>query len=234
METPWEETHRPLLARITGAVGILLVVAMFLPGSLGGPQFDDTLTTPRLLSWVKSNIDSLPVQGFISALTSTVMVLFLLALATLSRTRGLATRLVTVALGGMLAVEWIDAAVSFALADAARRASSDSGTVALFSLSKTMTFADGFGFGLAVLVISLAALRSRALAAPVAWLGVVCGVVHLVGLPVQFALNSRPDGATGPISVVVLLVWVLAVSLVLVIRPGRTALADRVPTVAAA
>lgn len=226
MDTRWEETHRPLLARITGIVGVLVVVAMFLPGSLGGPLFDDTLTTPRLLSWVKSNVDGLPVQGFVSALTSTVVVLFLVALSTLSRTRGLATRVVTVALGGMLAVEWIDAAVSFALADAARRASADSGIVALFSLAKTMTFADGFAFGLAVLVISLSALRSRALAAPVGWLGVACGAVHLVALPVQFAISARPDGVTGPVSVVLFLVWTLAVSLVLVIRPRRAALAE--------
>lgn len=234
METPWEETHRPLLARITGFAGIAFVVAAFLPGSLGGPQFDDTLTTPGLLSWVHAHVTTLPVQGFVSAVQSTVMVLILIALSVLCRTRGLATRVVTVALGGMLAVEWIGAAISFALADAARRASSDSGVVALFSLSKTITFADGFVFGLALLVISLAALRSRALPAPVAWIGVLCGVIHMIEQPIQFAINARPDGVTGPIGTVLLLVWALAVSLVLVIRPRRTALADRAPSVTAA
>lgn len=233
MDTPWEETHRPLLARITGAAGLVFVVATFLPGSLGGPQFDDTLTTPGLLSWVHANVPALPVQAFVSALQSTLMVLILIALSVLCRTRGLATRVVTVALGGMLAVEWIAAAVSFALADAARRASSDSGIVALFSLSKTMTFADGFVFGLAVLAISLAALRSRALPAPVVWLGVACAVVHLVDLPVQFAINARPDGVTGPISVAVLLVWALTLSLVLLVRPRRAALAEPAPAIAA-
>jgi hypothetical protein len=232
MDTRWEETHRPLLARITGAAGIVFVVASFLPGSLGGPQFDDTLTTPGLLSWVHAGVGTLPVQGFVSAVQSTLMILILVALSALCRTRGLATRVVTVALGGMLAVEWVDAAVSFALADAARRASSDSGIVALFSLSKTMTFADGFVFGLALLVISLAALRSRALPAPVGWLGVLCAAVHLVGLPVQFAVNARPDGITGPISVAVLMVWALTVSLVLLIRPRRAALAEPMPAAA--
>jgi hypothetical protein len=233
MDTPWEETHRPLLARITGAAGIAFVVAAFLPGSLGGPQFDDTLTTPGLLSWVHAHVGSLPAQGFLGALQSTVMVLILIVLSVLCRTRGLATRVVTVALGGMLAVEWIDAAVSFALADAAGRASSDSGIVALFSLSKTMTFADGFVFGLALLMISLAALRTRTLPAPLSWLGVVCAVLHLIGLPVQLAINARPDGVTGPIGTVVLLVWALALSLVLLLRPRRVAVGEPVPAIAA-
>lgn len=234
MDTPWEERHRPMLARVTGLVGIAFVIVTLLPGALGGPFFDDTLTTPKLLSWVHANADGLPVQGFVGALVSTLAVLFLVVLTVLSRTRGLATRIVTVALGGMLAVEWVDAAVHFALADAARRASSDAGIVALFSLAKMMTFADGFAFGLALLVISLVALRSRTLPAPVCWLGLVCGVVHLVSLPVQFAMNSRPDGITGPLSVVLVLVWFLAASLVLVIRPGRTAPAQREAAIATA
>ncbi|MGZ4604298.1 MAG: hypothetical protein ACXV0U_11970, partial [Kineosporiaceae bacterium] len=156
-----------------------------------------------------------------------VAVLILVALTSLSGARGLAARVVTVALGGMLAVEWIDAAVSFALADASRRAAFDAGVVALFSLAKCLTFADGFAFGLAVLVISAVALRGRTLPAPVCWLGLACGVVHLISLPVQFAIDGRPDGVTGPISVLFVLVWVLSVSLVLVIRPQRTAPAGR-------
>ena len=227
MDTPWEERHRSLLARLTGGVGIAFVVATLLPGSLGGPMFDDTLTTPGLLSWVHANVGGLPLQGFLSALISTVAVLVLVALTVLSGARGLAARVATVALGGMLAVEWVDAAVSFALADASRRAASDAGVVALFSLSKCLTFADGFAFGLAVLVVSAVGLRARTLPAPVCWLGFLVAAVHLFGLPVQFAIDSRPDGVTGPISVATGLIWLLTVSLVLIVRPLRTAPAGR-------
>lgn len=223
MDTLWEERHPALLARLAGLGGVLFVVATLLPGSLGGPFFDDTLTTPGLLSWVRGNVDGLAAQGFLSAVTSTLAVLVLVGYLSIARGRGLAARIATVSLGGMLAIEWVDAGVSFALADSARRASSDAGVVALFSLAKSMTFADGFAFGLAVVVISTLALRARTLPAPVCWLGLVTGVVHLVSLPVQLAINSRPDGVTGPISVVFVLVWFLAVSIVLLVRPGRVA-----------
>jgi hypothetical protein len=234
MDTLWEDRHPALLARLAGVGGVLFVVATLLPGGLGGPFFDDTLTTPGLLSWVKGHVNGLPAQGFLSAVSSTLAVLVLVAFLSIARGRGLAARIATVSLGGMLAIEWMDAALSFALADAAGRESSDAGVVALFSLAKSMTFVDGFAFGMAVVVISALALRARTLPAPVCWLGLVTGVVHLVSLPVQFALNSRPDGVTGPVSVVLVLVWFLAASIVLLVRPGRVAPSRRTEVAAAA
>lgn len=221
MDTPWEERHPARLARLAGLGGVLFVVVTLLPGSLGGPFFDDTLTTPGLLSWVKAHVGGLPVEGLAGAVESSLAVLVLVALLTVARGRGLAARIATVSLGGMLAVEWVHAAVYFGLADAGRRDAADAGIVALFSLAKTMTFADGFAFGIAVVVISVLALRAGTLPAPVCWLGLVTGVVHLAGLPLQLALNSRPDGVTGPVSVVIGLVWFLAVSIVLLVRPVR-------------
>jgi hypothetical protein len=54
-----------------------------------------------------------------------------------------------------------------------------------------------------------------------AWLGVVLGVFKLVELPVQLGATGTPDGVTGPIGTVLLLVWLLATSVMLLVRPSR-------------
>lgn len=231
---PWEETHPSLLARAAGVAGIVFVALQFLPDSLGGPLFDEGLSTPRLLAWVRSSSPDLAVQGVVGALGMTLVALVLLALLAAARGRGLLRNVATVSVAVMLAVDWVHAGVYFALADAAHRAGSDAGLVALFSLTKTMTFADGAAFGLAVVTISLAALRSRALAAPLAWAGVLVGTLHVVALPVQVAITAGPDGITGPISVLAGLAWLLAVSAALLVRPitaGRQ-LSEPAPAVA--
>jgi hypothetical protein len=93
--------------------------------------------------------------------------------------------------------------------------------MALFSLVRQMTFADGFLFGISALVASGLCLHTSALPRLVAWLGVLVGVVKLVELPVQLVATGTPDGVTGPIGTVLLLVWVLATSVTLLVRPRR-------------
>jgi hypothetical protein len=74
-------------------------------------------------------------------------------------------------------------------------------------------------FGIAAIAVSLIALEARSLPAPLCWLGMVVGVFHVIALPIQLAISAQPGGITGPISVLVVLVWILAVAIVLVIRP---------------
>jgi hypothetical protein len=54
---------------------------------------------------------------------------------------------------------------------------------------------------------------------PIVWLGFIVGGFHLVSLPVQLAISPIADGMTGPISVVLALVWILAAAVVLLIKP---------------
>jgi hypothetical protein len=63
------------------------------------------------------------------------------------------------------------------------------------------------------------AVRSRSLPWPIVWLGFIVGGFHLVSLPVQLAISPIADGMTGPISVVLALVWILAAAVVLLIKP---------------
>jgi hypothetical protein len=217
-DRPWAEAHRPLVARITGAAGIVYIVLNFLPGSLGGPLFDD-ISTPGVLSWVKDNQASLPIQGALGAFGMTLVALFLLSLLALSHSRGLAATVAASSVAAMLAIDWVHAGTFFALADAGDRQSADAGIVALFSLTKSLTFADGVCFGIAAIAVSVIALGARSLPAPLCWLGIVVGAFHVIALPIQLAINAQPGGITGPISVLLVLVWILAAAIVLVLRP---------------
>jgi hypothetical protein len=119
-----------------------------------------------------------------------------------------------------MAIDMVWAGAYYGLAFADKNDVGDSGVLALASLTEQMTFTDGFLWGIAVLVVSLATLRARSLPAPVAWLGVLTGVVHVLGVGVQIAVTQTTEGFTGPLSVITLIFWLLATALTLVIRPG--------------
>ena len=66
-------------------------------------------------------------------------------------------------MAAFMGVNWVHVGVNYALSDAGQRAQADAGIVALFSLAKTLTFADGFVFGMAVVAVCAIALRSSSL-----------------------------------------------------------------------
>lgn len=214
----WEERHMPLVARTAGVLGIAIVVMSFLPGGIGGPLFEK-VSTAQILDWVKNNGASITIEGFEGAVQGSVMALVIFALVFITRGRGLLATVATASAAAFMAIDWVHAAVYFGLADAGQRSQADAGVVALFSLTKQMTFADGFVFGLAVVAVSFIAMQTRTLPAPLVWLGLVVGGFHLVSLPIQIAISGTVSGPTGPISVVLALLWVLATSAILLIRP---------------
>jgi hypothetical protein len=118
---------------------------------------------------------------------------------------------------------WIGTGIYYALADAAGRQQATGGIVALFSLNTSVTYVDGFVAGLAILALSLLQFGPHALPRPLIWLGALTGVYHIVSGPIQLAISHSPAGATGPIGVVLLLVWILAVAAVMLIKPVRSA-----------
>ena len=210
-----QEAHRALPARIGAVAGIGFVVLSVT--SLGGPFFEQ-ISTPTLLAWVKDNSKSVAISGFTNVLAIMLVAVLVYSLVAISRGRGMLAVVAYAAMAATVAVDWVGAGVHFALADAAKRAGADSGIVALFSLAKMMTFTDGFTFGLAVIAASLLCLRAHALPAPIAWLGLVTGAFHLVSTPIQLTFTGNADGPTGPISVVLALLWVLSASAALLMR----------------
>jgi hypothetical protein len=215
----WESRHPALAGRLAGAAGAALVVLALLPGSLGGPQYGTSMSTPQILTWISQHTRSFAVTGFAGALTGTVFALFVLLLLSAARGRGLGKSVVVSSVGALMAIDWIAAGIYYALADAAGRQQATGGIVALFSLTRSMTYTDGFVTGLAILSLSLLQLAPRALPRPLIWLGVLAGACQIVSGPIQLAASHSPAGPTGPIGVVLFLVWVLAVAAVMLIKP---------------
>jgi hypothetical protein len=224
METStWESRHPALLGRLAGVAGAAFVVLALTPGSLGGPQYGTSMSTPQILTWVSQHTGTFPVTGYIGALSASTFALFVLLLVTAARGRGLLKSVTVSSVGALMAIDWVAAGIYYALADAAGRQQATGGVVALFSLTRSMTYADGFVTGLAVLALSLLQFRPRALPRPLTWLGVLIGTYYIVSDPIQLAINHSPAGATGPIGVILLLVWILAVTALMLIKPVRNA-----------
>lgn len=215
----WESRHPALLGRLGGAAGVAFVILALTPGSLDGPQYGTRMPVPQLLSWVTQHTAGFPVTGFITGLTGTVLSLFVLALVSAARGRGLLTWVAVSSAAALMAIDWVGAGIYYALADATGRGQAIGGLVALLSPRNSITYTDGFVAGMAILALSLIQLRAHALPRPLIWLGVLTGAYYLVSDPIQLAISRSPAGATGPIGVVLVLVWVLAVAAALLVKP---------------
>lgn len=217
--TGWEERHRALIARLAGVCGLVFVAFTFAPGGLGGPLFDNNVSSQQIVDWVRHNGAGISFSGFTGGLSASVVTIFLILLVRITASRGALAVIGAASAASFMAIDWVHAGVFYAMADAGQRGQSEAGVVALFSLAKMITFADGFVIGMAVVAISILAMLSRTLPRPIVWLGFVMGGYHIVETPIQLALNGRASGVTGPVDVVISLIWVGAVALVLLIKP---------------
>lgn len=215
----WESRHPALLGRLAGVAGAAYVVLALAPGSLGGPRYGTSMSTPQILTWVSQHTGRIPVTGFTGGLSASVLALFVLLLLSAARGRGLLKSIAVSSVAALMAIDWVATGIYYALADAAGRQQATGGTLALFSLTRSMTYTDGIVAGLAVLALSLLQFRPHALPRPLIWLGVLAGAYYIVSDPIQLAINHSPAGATGPIGVILFLVWVLAVTAVMLVKP---------------
>lgn len=204
-------------SRSAGLVGLVFLVLAVLSNN---PPFYSDASNARMLHWVQAHPTALYVEGVRTAVMMVLMVGFLAVLMWRTGLRDPLRSGVWALLGASMAIDMVWAGVYYALAYSGQHEIGDTGVLTLATLAEQMTFTDGFLWGIAVLVVAIAALRARTLPAPVAWLGVVTAVVHVVGVPVQVAWTHDTEGLSGPLSAVTLLFWVLAVSLTLIIRPA--------------
>ena len=85
----WESRHPALLGRLAGVAGAVFVVLALAPGSLGGPSYGTSMSTPQILAWITQHTGSFPVTGFVGGLSASVFALFVLLLLAVARGRGL-------------------------------------------------------------------------------------------------------------------------------------------------
>lgn len=223
-------SHRALMGRLAGAAGLAFVALGSV--SMGG-KFFDTLSNGQIVAWVRSAPAEISVEGFSIGLGATLVAFLMLHLLWSTGRRGPAAVAATLSLAVFVAVDWVAAGIYFGLAEAGKYDGADSGIVVLFALTKMTTFTDGFAVGIAFLIVNALALRTRVLAAPLAWLGIFVGVWHVLNIPVQLALTHTVDGITGPIGAGTSLLWFLATSAMLLIHPVSSSARGPV-TVAAA
>jgi hypothetical protein len=206
-------------SRIAGVVGLVFLVLAIVSQN---PPFYSDASNAEMLAWVHAHPTALYVEGVRTAVMMVLMVGFLAVLMVRTGLRDPLRSAVWALFGASLAIDMVWMGIYDALAFAGQHHIGDSGVLALSTLTEQMTFTDGFLWGIAVLIICWAALRNRSLAAPVAWLGVVTGVVKILEPAAQVALNKTSEGITGPLGTVLLVFWVLAASLTLLIRPGSS------------
>lgn len=207
--------------RLLGAVGMLMLVSVFV--DLGGdPMFTDASNT-EVLRWVHGHVTDLYVGGFIEFCAMLLNAAFLVGLALRARLSGPLLGVVWGLVGGSLAIDAVNVGSQYALAKSAERGAGSDALLALFSFAEQLTFTDGITWGIVIAIVAAASLRTHTLSAPVCWLGLFVAALHLLGVPVQLAWTGTVAGATGPIGTAVLLVWWLATSLTLLLRPRRAA-----------
>src|ERR1700694_3762924 len=122
----WEDSHRPLIARLAGLAGIAYVGLAFSPVGLGGPYFGD-ISSPQILDWVKHNDGAINLDGFIGGLGASLLALFVILLVSVARGRGLPAVIAWSSMAAFQAVNWGHAGVYYALADAAKCGQADAG-----------------------------------------------------------------------------------------------------------
>ena len=204
------------VSRIAGVTGLVFVVLAFL--SRNPPFYSDAAST-KILSWVHDHQTALYVEGQRTALMMVLMAGFLGTLMWRTGLRDPLRSFVWALLGAGMAIDLVWSGVYYGLAFAVHHQVGSSGVLALASLTEQMTFTDGFLWGIAVLVVSIAALRTRTLPASLAWLGIVTAAAKILGVGAQIALTHTTEGISGPLGTLLLMFWMLAVSLSLVIRP---------------
>jgi hypothetical protein len=207
----------PRVGRAVGGLGVLLLLMVVLALG-GGPMFTDA-SNAEIVRWVHGHVGELYLQGYLEGLAMLLNAVFLGALLWRARVTGHLRAAAYGLIGASLAIDMVGVSIEYALGKSADRGVGDGTLVGLFGFAEQLTFTDGTTWGLVIGIVSVVSLRRRALVRPVCWLGILVAVLHLVGTPVQLVLNGTPEGVTGPIGTALLLLWWLATSLSLLVRP---------------
>lgn len=212
-------TSGPRIGRAAGGLGVLLLLLVVFTID-GGPMFTDA-SNAEIVRWLHGHETGLYVSAYLEGLAMLLNAAFLGALLWRARVGGTLVATAYCLIGASLAIDMVNVGAQYALGKAVDRRLGDGALLGLFTFAEQLTFTDGVTWGLVIAVASIASLRARTLPRPICWLGLVVAGLHLVGVPLQLVWTGTAEGGMGPISTAGLLLWWLATSLSLLIRPGR-------------
>jgi len=191
----WEDGRRPLIGRLAGVLLLVSLAANFVDPAGTSNKLFATLSTQQIVDWAAHNGSGISVTGFVDGLQNSLLAVAVVLLVRLIRGRGVLAAAAYVSVAAFMAIGWVKAGTTWALADTAEQSGSDAGVVALFKLVHVMTFTDGFCFAIALGCVSALILLTRLL------------------------LTGTVGGITGPISVVFAFSWLVAMAVLLLVRP---------------
>ena len=205
-------------------VGINLYFAFHIAPPLGPPE----PSAQQLVTWTKTHQQQLLFQ-FVPAYVALLYAVLVALLVHLTGGRGVLASLAYIGAGANLAVTLVGFGLFFGLWTYVQRGGSDDGIVAISTIAPTFTHSQLMAVGLAIVCVSMLGLRSRAWAAWLSWLGLVTGAEHML---TYIAFASAPAfstttatltlGGLARVSDIVLeLLWLIAMLIVLLVRPVR-------------
>ena len=215
----WEEDHRPLIGRLAGVLLLVGIAVGFVDPAGTSTKLFANLSTQQIVDWAAHNGSGISVTGYVDGLQNSLIAVVVVLLVRLIRGNGVFAAGAYVSAGAFMAIGWVKAGMTWAVAETAAQGGSDAGVVALFKLVHAMTFTDGFCFAIAVGCVSALILLTRLLPAPIAWLGLVVALVHFLAVPAQLLLTGSEAGITGPISVVFAIAWLVVMCVLLLVKP---------------
>ncbi len=215
----WEESRRALIGRVAGGLLLAGTAVGFIDPADSSSKLFASLSSQQIVDWAAHHGTGISVNAFAGAVQNSLIAVSVVLLVGLLRGHGIIAAVAYVSAAAFMAIGWVKAGVTWALADLAGQGGNDSGVVALFKLVKAMTFTDGFCFAMALTCLGGLVLLTGLLPAAIAWLSAAVAAVHFLAIPAQLLLTGSVAGVTGPISVVFALLWVVALGLLLLIRP---------------
>ena len=215
----WEEGHRPLIGRLAGLLLLVAIAVSFVDPADFSTRLFANLSTQEIVELAAHHGSGISVMGFVDGLQNSLIAAAIVLLVRLVRGNGVFATGAYVSAAAFMAIGWVKAGTTWAVAETAAQGGSDAGVVALFKLVHAMTFTDGFCFGIALSCVSALILLTRLLPAPIAWLGLVAALVHFFAIPAQLLLTGSEAGITGPISVVFAIAWLVVMCALLLVKP---------------
>jgi hypothetical protein len=123
--TEWEDGRRPLIERLAGVLLLVSLAANFVDPAGTSNKLFATLSTQQIVEWAAHNGSGISVTGFVDGLQNSLLAVAVVLLVRLIRGRGVLAAAAYVSVAAFMAIGWVKAGTTWALADTAEQSGSD-------------------------------------------------------------------------------------------------------------